>query len=295
MKKAIIAIIIATLMLTGCSARYTTDGQSSQASSINVTEQSSKADSEGQSDIAADASGAISSTAETALGNLPNEKICWGQGIIMNDKNQPVTCAPANEKYGKYGGVFIDSDQSNIRLTFDEGYENGYTSPILDTLKEKNVKAVFFVTYDYCKRNPDLVKRMIDEGHTVGNHSWGHYSMPTLTVEKMESEITKLHDYVQNNFSYSMTLFRPPMGEFSERSLAVAQSLGYETLLWSFAYYDYDVNKQPSRDKALAKIKGAAHGGGIFLLHAISSANAEVLGEVIDSFRAEGYTLNPTL
>ena len=306
MKKAIIAIIIAALALTGCSQRYEDKSESSSAESrIDVTEQSNANNSQTQSnsDVQADASGAVSSgtvssgTVSSAVpvgefANLSNKKICWGQGNNVNDKNQPISCEQFNAKYGKYDTLFIDSKENNICLTFDEGYENGYTAPILDTLKDKEVKAIFFVTYDYCKRNPDLIRRMIDEGHTVGNHTWGHYSMPGLTVEKMESEIKKLHDYVQDNFGYEMTLFRPPMGEFSERSLAVTQSLGYKTLLWSFAYYDYDVNKQPSAQTAMSKITKAKHSGGIFLLHAVSSANSTVLGDVIDEFRSSGYTLD---
>ncbi len=316
LKKAIIASVIAALVLTGCSQRYESDkGQALPSSRIDVQDHSvtqSKAEGEQSSDLQADASGTVSlgptsseyissgqassSTTSSEISangfaGLSNKKVCWGQGYDVNDRNQPISCQQFNEKYGKYDALFIDSAENNICLTFDEGYENGFTAPILDTLKEKQVKAIFFVTYDYCRRNHDLIRRMIDEGHTVANHSWGHFSMPELTVEKMQSEITKLHSYVQDNFGYSMTLFRPPMGEFSERSLAVTQSLGYKTLFWSFAYYDYDINKQPSAETALERITSAAHSSGIFLLHAISSTNSEVLGDVIDSFRASGYTL----
>ncbi len=304
MKKAIIAIIIAAL-LAGCSASYEKSESYTQTGSsrIEVSEQSDAAPSQAESDdeVQVDASGGVSSAATSSatqssdFATLSNKKLCWGQGYNVNDKNQPTSCGQFNNKYSKYGALFIDNKENNICLTFDEGYENGYTAPILDTLKEKEVKAIFFVTYDYCKRNPALVKRMIDEGHTVGNHSWGHYSMPDLTVEKMQSEIKRLHDYVVDNFGYEMTLFRPPMGEFSERSLAVTQSLGYKSVFWSFAYYDYDTKKQPSAASALSKITKAKHSGGIFLLHAISSANAEVLGDVIDAFRADGFTLDLTV
>ncbi len=297
MKKAIIAFII-TALLTGCAERYENNSQSSQSESrIEVIEQSDETPSQtaSDSDVQADASGAVySASSANEVSALSDKKIGWGQGYSVNSKNQPISCTQYNEKYGKYDALFIDIKENNICLTFDEGYENGYTAPILDTLKEKEVKAIFFVTYDYCKRNPDLVRRMIDEGHVIGNHSWGHYSMPTLSKEKMESEISKLHDYVQDNFGYEMTLFRPPMGEFSEQSLAVTQQLGYKSVFWSFAYYDYDVNNQPAPSAALEKITKAKHSGGIFLLHAISSANADVLGDVIDTFRKDGYTLDVT-
>ena len=161
----------------------------------------------------------------------------------------------------------------------------------LDVIKEKNVSAVFFVTMPYVEDEPELIQRMIDEGHAVGNHSASHLSMPTLSVEKMIDEVMVLHDYVVENFGYEMHLFRPPMGEYSKQSLAVLQNLGYKTVEWSFAYYDYDTENQMDSDKAYAKVVGAAHGGGIFLLHAVSKTNTEILGNVIDELRRQGYNL----
>ncbi|MBQ9148754.1 MAG: polysaccharide deacetylase family protein [Oscillospiraceae bacterium] len=231
---------------------------------------------------------------------LENKTKGYGPGNTSGGKRAPY--AQDNQKtYGDYAAHFIAPDNGNIYLTFDCGYEyfikdeNGkdvaLTALILDTLKEKNVKAVFFVTMSYCQRNPDLVRRMINEGHTVGNHSNSHPSMPSLTIDKMEEEITSLHTYVQENFDYTMTLFRPPMGEFSTRSLAVTQNLGYESVFWSFAYADWDTENQPDSDAAYEKIVGSAHSGAIYLLHAVSETNTNLLGDVIDAFRAEGYDL----
>jgi len=215
--------------------------------------------------------------------------------------NRPPYPDPLQEKYGKYGANFVAPDNGNIYLTFDCGYEhtatdangNKYrvTEKILDVLKEKDVKAVFFVTMYYVKDQPDLVRRMIDEGHTVGNHSNNHPVMPTLTIDKMVYEVMSLHDYVKETFGYEMTLFRFPTGEYSERSLAVLQSLGYKSVHWSFAYVDYDTESQPNRAKALEHITGSHHSGAIYLLHAISTTNASVLGDAIDFFRSEGYNL----
>lgn len=220
-----------------------------------------------------------------------NQKMCWGQGYNCNDQNQPLSCLDYNEKYGQHGAVFL-SDNESIFLTFDEGYENGYTDSILDTLKRKNVKAVFFVTYDYVASNPKLVQRMIDEGHVVGNHSWGHPSMPDLTAEQQAEQIAKLHDYVKENFNYTMTLFRAPKGEFSERSLEVTKSLGYTSVFWSFAYYDYNVNDQPTLQKAYDRVTKAAHNGAIYLLHAVSKTNDAILGDVIDELKNQGYSFS---
>lgn len=215
----------------------------------------------------------------------------WGLGPHTDAEGRPIDATRAQDKYGKYDAYYIMPSDGKIYLTFDEGYENGYTGKILDVLKEKNVKAVFFITMPYAKSEPELVQRMIDEGHVVGNHSVKHKSMPTLSIDKQIEEVMDLHEYVKEHFGYEMTLFRPPMGEFSEQSLAVLQNLGYKTIAWSFAYYDYDPANQPNPQKAFDKVVGAAHSGGIFLLHAVSETNTNILGDVIDAFRNQNFEL----
>ncbi len=222
---------------------------------------------------------------------LSNEKKCWGQGHNLNKKNQPISCVDCNNLYGKYGGIFMCNKEKTMYLTFDEGYENGYTAQILDTLKEKKTSALFFVTSDYVKRNDVLIKRMIDEGHIIGNHSWSHPSMPDISDEECISEITKLHKYMLEKHNYEMKYIRPPRGEFSERTLAIAQNLGYKTILWSFAYKDFDVNNQPDPTAAFNRITGASHDGAIYLLHAVSKTNADILGDVIDCWKKDGYKI----
>ncbi len=222
---------------------------------------------------------------------LSTESNGYGQGVHFDDLNRPRGAMNFNEEYSKYSAEAIqDTEEKTIMLTFDEGYENGYTAAILDTLAEKGVKAIFFVTYDYVARNPELVQRMIDEGHTVGSHSWHHYSMPELTVEEMTEEIMYLHDYMIENFGIQMTLFRPPKGEYSELSLAVTADLGYKTVLWSFAYADWDTDNQPDPEESLQKLIDRIHPGAIYLLHAVSETNTEILGDFIDAVTAEGYT-----
>ena len=225
----------------------------------------------------------------TQLDALNNTKQGWGQGKQVDADNRPVSCSDFQNKYEKYDAIFIKENTNKIYLTFDEGYENGFTLNILDTLKEKGVPAVFFVTYDYAKRNPELVQRMIDDGHVVGNHSYTHPSMPTVSLSKASNEITALHDYISDTFNYSMTLFRPPMGEFSERTLALTQSLGYKSVFWSFAYVDWDTNKQMGPDKAFTKVVSGLHNGAVYLLHAVSKDNAQILGSFIDEARKAGY------
>lgn len=224
------------------------------------------------------------------ISSLSPKKICWGQGTNFDNLNRPQDAVNAQEKYGDLGGNFVDtSGKKVIYLTFDEGYENGYTNDILDTLKKKNVKAVFFITGDYAKREGELVQRMIDEGHMVGNHTWKHYSMPEKSIEVCRDEIKQLHDYVQDTYNYKMTVMRPPMGEFSEQTLALASEMGYKTYLWSFAYKDWDANSQPDATAALNKLNERLHCGAIYLLHAVSPTNAKIMGDFIDNAQAQGY------
>ncbi|MBQ8967899.1 polysaccharide deacetylase family protein [Ruminococcus sp.] len=229
--------------------------------------------------------------AKADISALSTEKHGYGQGVLVDDKNRTTGALDFNSAYGKYSAAAINEDTDSITLTFDQGYENGYTAKILDTLKEKKVRAVFFLVQDYAERNPELVQRMIDEGHTVANHSVHHYSMPSLAPETARAEIMDFHKYMKDNFGVEMKLFRPPMGEFSEQSLAVTQECGYKTMLWSFAYADWNVDDQPEPSAALEKLRSAAHPGAIYLLHSVSSTNAQILGDLIDGLRADGFEL----
>lgn len=223
---------------------------------------------------------------------LKNDTVAYGCGTSKNGKRAPYA-VQEQKKYGDRGAVCIGEDEPVIYLTFDCGYEyNNNTATILDVLAEKNVKAVFFITGNYAKKNPELVRRMIDEGHAVGSHSTNHPDMTTLTIDEMASELTVIHDYVLQHYGYEMTLFRPPQGRFSLRSLAVAESFGYKTVLWSVAYVDYEVDNQPDPEDALKKMKKRAHNGAIYLMHAISDTNAAILGDLIDHLQSEGYSID---
>lgn len=226
---------------------------------------------------------------QTGAQGLDTTKLGWGPGGPVDADNRPDGATVYQEKYGQYAADFIRENNQNIYLTFDEGYENGYTDDILDTLKEKGVQAVFFVTMPYVQSEPELVQRMIDEGHIVGNHSVNHPSFPEISFEECQQEIMELHDYVKENFGYEMSLFRFPMGEFSEADLKVVQDLGYRSVFWSFAYRDWLVDEQPDPQEAIATIEDKCHPGAIYLLHAVSETNAQILGQVIDDLRGEGY------
>ena len=229
-----------------------------------------------------------------SLYDIDNTKIAYGMGVETDSENRPLGAIDAQRKYGDKGALFIgDGDVKRLWLTFDEGYENGFTAEILDTLKEKNVRAVFFVTYDYAVKNPELIRRMIDEGHTVGNHTFSHPSLPDCSPDELYNELSQLHEYIREEFDYEMYVMRPPMGEFSERVLKCAADMGYTTVLWSFAYPDWDVNAQPEKSAAYEKITSKTHSGAVYLLHAVSETNTAILGDVIDYWRENGYIITP--
>lgn len=233
---------------------------------------------------------------------LDSTQFGYGPGPIRDYLNyRPEYAVGEQSRYKQYGANFIAPDNGNIYLTFDCGYEyyttdaSGNRIPvtglILDTLKEKNAKGVFFITMAYAKSEPELVQRMIDEGHAVGNHTNNHPAMPTLSIDDMIYEVMSLHNYVQEHFGYTMKLFRPPEGAFSVQSLAVVQNLGYKTVHWSFAYADYNTSNQPDVKESLDNVLNKAHSGAIYLLHAVSTTNASLLGDAIDGFRAKGFNL----
>ncbi len=234
------------------------------------------------------------SAAHADISGYRNEKIAYGMGVETDSENRPLGAIQAQAQYGDMGALFIgEAENKRLWLTFDEGYENGCTARILDTLKKENVKAVFFVTYDYAEKNPELVKRMIDEGHTVGNHTYTHPSLPECTDEEIFDELSKLHEYISENFGYDMYVMRPPKGEFSEKVLAAARELGYTTVLWSFAYEDWLTDKQPSEQSAFDKITSKTHNGAVYLLHAVSETNTKVLPKVIEYWKNNGYLITP--
>lgn len=246
------------------------------------------------SEITSESVAAAMSTDFTEIGALDATKVTQFTGGDRDSKNRPSAPLMMQKKYGELGAVFINPVSDKIYLTFDEGYENGYTTRILDTLNEKNVKAVFFVTYPYVKSEPALVHRMIEEGHVVGSHSTAHKIFPEMELEAAAKDLLFLHEFVKANFGYEMWLFRPPEGAFSEQTLALAGSIGYKTVMWSFAYKDYDTADQPLTLEATDRIVSQAHAGEVCLLHAVSKTNAEILGDVIDQIRAKGLDFADT-
>ncbi len=208
---------------------------------------------------------------------------------------RPPYALEMDRQYRDYDTWFIGPDEKTVYLTFACAYE-GYledgtptTSLVLDVLKEKNVKAVFFLCRLYCINSPDLVQRMIDEGHIIANHGSRHRCMPEQTIDGMVKDIMELDAYLKDHFGYTMKLYRPASGEYSTRVLAVAQSLGYTSYMYSFSYRDFDTENPPSDEFALKSMKDRLHNGAIYQMHTVVPTTANVLGDFIDYLRAQGY------
>ena len=203
------------------------------------------------------------------------------------------------EFISSYGGYYIDvsnyspeAEVKKVYLTFDAGYENGNVEKILNTLKEKNVPAAFFVLSNLINTCPDLIIRMTDEGHTVCNHTASHKDMSRVSnIEEFESELVALEEIYKEKTGKEMSkYFRPPEGKFSKNMLRFANEKGYKTVFWSFAYADWDNSSQMSLGAAKAKILNNIHNGAVLLLHPTSATNAAILGEIIDELKLSGYT-----
>lgn len=223
---------------------------------------------------------------------LSTEKVGYSYGVAKD--GAPHETSVQNQSYfseNGYQAFCLDtvSEEKTLYLTFDCGYENGYTEMILDTLKEKNVPAAFFCTLPQVEDNPDLIARMITEGHIVGNHSVKHPSFPTLTRIEMAQEIQGMDDYLRTNFGYSEPFFRFPMGEYSDCALDLVGSIGYRSVFWSVAYEDWDLDNQRGTQYAFDTVTARLHPGAVILLHSVSPDNANALGQIIDWAREQGY------
>ena len=222
-----------------------------------------------------------------AAGSVTN----WGLSFQKEGKT-PVGNA-SKEHLAQYDAYFVGDEQKpTIYLTFDAGYENGYTPQILDALKKHGVKATFFLVGNYLETAPDLVRRMVDEGHTVGNHTYHHPDMSAIgTSESFAAELSAVEAlYKEITGREPVKLYRPPQGKYSEQNLKMAKEMGYTTLFWSLAYVDWYVNDQPTPEQAYAKLLPRIHNGAVVLLHSTSATNAAILDELLTKWENAGFT-----
>ncbi|MCI7595626.1 MAG: polysaccharide deacetylase family protein [Lachnospiraceae bacterium] len=215
----------------------------------------------------------------------------WGLSFQEEGK-APVIDVDANELKELEGYYLGDEAKKKIYITFDAGFENGNTPKILDALKKHNVKATFFLVGNYLETCPDLVKRMEEEGHTVGNHTYHHKDMDTITTEEaFLKELQDLEKKYQEITGKEMDKFyRPPQGKYCENQLNWAKDQGYKTIFWSLAYVDWNENSQPSKEEAMEKLTGRIHPGAIVLLHSTSDTNGNIMDDILTKWEEMGYT-----
>lgn len=214
-------------------------------------------------------------------------------GLSFQEEGKPPVANATFDELKKYDTYYAeDTTEKVLYLTFDAGYENGNTSAILDALKKHNAPATFFIVGNFLSTSPDLVKRMVAEGHTVGNHTYHHPDMSKMsTMESFSKEIQDLEKLYQDTVGQPLTKFyRPPQGKYSESNLKMAQEMGYKTFFWSLAYVDWYQDKQPSKEEAFKKLLGRIHPGAVVLLHSTSKTNADIMDELLSKWEEMGYT-----
>lgn len=297
----VILLIVLIVMIKGGKGNKKQEDTSKKVTD-NITQTTEKITTE--EDTSQNETTAVSELPEQSFGSwelasLPNDETPYG-----NNQDDTTTAGiPSGvfwytSKWSKYNVDFIsdigikcnngEEVEKIIYLTMDCGFDNEETGPILDILKEKNVKATFFVTSMFYDARPDLIERMINEGHRIGSHSINHLNMPTLSLEKQEEEIMDVVNKLKKDYNYECRLFRFPEGSFSDRSLALVNNLGLKSVFWSYAYNDYS-DTQPEVQPSLERAIKYVHPGAIYLLHASSSTNRAFLADWIDAVREKGY------
>ena len=225
---------------------------------------------------------------------ISSESENWGLGF--GAEGQKPTGNASIQEMKQYDAYYMaEGDEKVLYLTFDCGYENGNTAPILDALKKHNAPATFFVVGHFLESAPDIVKRMVEDGHTVGNHTYHHYDMSKISDQtSFQKEMNDVSDKFREITGTELAMYyRPPQGKYSTANLQMAKDMGYSTFFWSLAYVDWDQDAQPSHEEALKKLMGRVHPGAIVLLHSTSKTNGEILDEVLTKWEEMGYTFRP--
>lgn len=225
-------------------------------------------------------------TAEAAAGITD-----WG--LSFQSEGAPPVANASQEYLKNFDALYVgDTNKKEIYITFDAGFENGNTERILDALKKHGVKATFFLVGNYFETQPELVKRMAEEGHTIGNHTYSHPDMSKIgDIQSFQTELQKNEALYRDILGSEMPkLYRPPQGKFCEENLKMAQQLGYSTVFWSLAYVDWYTDDQPTPEQAFSKLLPRIHPGAVVLLHSTSSTNAEILDELLTKWEETGYS-----
>jgi peptidoglycan-N-acetylmuramic acid deacetylase len=298
----VILLVMVVLWLTGCKSGILQNdskklqGETTQEKEKEESSEAGLEDPEASEEESSDQTSVENGTTEAEdphkvvnYDEISNTKYAWW--FKRNETNsQPE--AQEEVDISQYDAWYLDPGQTEkvVYLTFDCGYENGFTPSMLDTLKKHNAKAVFFITKHFAKDAADIVKRMKEEGHYVGNHTASHPDLTAMDTRSIKLELEECAEAMKENTGYEMDpFFRPPKGEYSERVLKIAQDMGYKTLFWSLAYVDYDVNNQPGADYVIDHFQKYIHPGAMPLIHNVSESNAQALDQVLTDLENKGY------
>lgn len=288
----IIFITFSLLVFSGCE-RAAADSKGGQtAGRTDHTADAENVSADRDADSAPTETADKSSEAQIDPSTLPNTMFYWW---FKRNENHAAPEAQQEIDLTKYDAWYVKTEvkdgEKPVFLTFDCGYENGYTPGILDVLQKHRAPAAFFVCKHFIEDQPDLIRRMKEEGHVVGNHTANHICMPENDDRTVREEIAENADYMKEATGYEMDpFFRPPKGEYSERTLQITKNMGYTTIFWSLAYVDYDVNNQPGADYVINQFDQYIHPGAIPLIHNISESNAQALDTVLTNLDNAGYT-----
>lgn len=288
----IIFITFSLLVFSGCE-RAAADSKGGQtAGRTDHTADAENVSADRDADSAPTETADKSSEAQIDPSTLPNTMFYWW---FKRNENHAAPEAQQEIDLTKYDAWYVKTEvkdgEKPVFLTFDCGYENGYTPGILDVLQKHRAPAAFFVCKHFIEDQPDLIRRMKEEGHVVGNHTANHICMPENDDRTVREEIAENADYMKEATGYEMDpFFRPPKGEYSERTLQITKNMGYTTIFWSLAYVDYDVNSQPGADYVINQFDQYIHPGAIPLIHNISESNAQALDTVLTNLENAGYT-----
>ena len=236
---------------------------------------------------------ALCAAAALVIGQFSERAVETGAwGLSFRQEGQPPAAPAGNAQLAKYDAAYMgDPGEKVLYLTFDAGYENGHTEKILDALQKHNAPAAFFLVGNYLEKNADLVRRMVEEGHIVGNHTMHHPDMSKLSDKAtFEAELSGVEAIFREKTGKELPkYYRPPQGNYSEENLKMAQKLGYKTVFWSLAYADWDNDNQPTKEQAFQKLLPRTHNGAVVLLHSTSRTNAEILDQLLTKWKDIGY------
>lgn len=285
----IITLIVNAFLINACSKSLANKPFENTFSATDIKSPENQSDQPNQSDNLTQIETINTNVDLTGFTGIDSTKKEWG--VVLNKNgNAPYVTDKIKDTIAKYNAYYTgDLSRQQLYLIFSASYDNGNMIKILDVLSDKEVKVVFYLVGDFVRAYPELVRRMIDEGHAIGNHSSTHKCLPVVNDTILYNDVVEYHKYIKGSFNYEMKHFMPPSGEYSEKVLALANAMGYTTQFWSITYDDYDPSKVRGEDYAFNKVTSHLHNGAFIFLHSVSYDNTAALGRIIDYCKERNF------